>query len=94
MAASDAAPQVGRPAVWHSQGNGSGFESLAAHPIGLAQTRYAAGISFGRLARARMGPAEGPNAAEQAHQPTRPSTSSRIRSACPLWRAYSSIMWT
>jgi hypothetical protein len=39
MAVSDAAPQVGRPAVWHSQGNGSGFESLAAHPIGLAQTR-------------------------------------------------------
>ncbi len=28
------------------------------------------------------------------YQPTAPSVSSRIRSACPLWRAYSSIMWT
>jgi hypothetical protein len=26
------------------------------------------------------------------YQPTLPSTSSRMRSACPLWRAYSSIM--
>ena len=28
-----------------------------------------------------------------AHSPTAPSTCSRKRSACPLWRAYSSIMW-
>jgi len=27
------------------------------------------------------------------HQPTLPSTISRMRSACPLCRAYSSIMW-
>jgi hypothetical protein len=30
----------------------------------------------------------------RGHQPTAPSTSSRMRSAWPLWRAYSSIMWT
>jgi hypothetical protein len=28
-----------------------------------------------------------------AYQPTAPSMSSRMMSACPLWRAYSSIMW-
>ena len=28
------------------------------------------------------------------YQPTLPSTISRMRSACPLWRAYSSIMCT
>src|SRR3954451_9365302 len=31
--------------------------------------------------------------AVDVHHPTAPSTSSRSKSACPLWRAYSSIMW-
>ena len=34
------------------------------------------------------------NARRLAYWPTRPSMRSRNRSAWPLWRAYSSIMWT
>ena len=42
-------------------------------------------------------PADGqraPSPADRGQSPTVPSTSSRMRSAWPLWRAYSSIMWS
>jgi hypothetical protein len=34
------------------------------------------------------------NATWHGHNPTLPSMRSRNRSAWPMWRAYSSIMWT
>ena len=37
-------------------------------------------------------PRSGPG--EVAHRPVTPSSASRSRSACPLWRAYSAIRWT
>ena len=55
------------------------------------------GYYFGRPTSAchraddRPGPRDDP---PLTHRPVRPSMQSRSRSACPMWRAYSSIMWT
>ena len=50
---------------------------------------------IGRRAERRLGRwAEIPGRGAPSYTPVAPSMRSRIMSAWPLWRAYSSIMWT
>src|SRR5947209_18217199 len=79
------------------QEGGVGFHQLTrgrhgVEPLDLSHNGFAVVLPQGHERLALTG-CQPRRLTVDVHHPTAPSTSSRIRSAWPLWRAYSSIMW-
>ena len=81
--------------VWAKLRVASSTLELDATELGVSLAAYVgeAGAAA-RTAAAACDGVVGGRRGLDAHWPVRPSMHSRTRSACPQWRAYSSIMWT